>query len=337
MPKERVALTKFRIRAYRSCKDTVFSLKDQFTALIGPNGAGKTNVMNAVLLLSKTSNVQFRSYARENFTDKCEVTADFTVNDKIVHYRSIINYTQTEANKDQVVSANVKWNFKSITGKSVWYQDELLKISMSSGSNFIIRSGHRIYYHGIGGRVQAHPAKSIGRISKRELGYYEHIQNFLAGMKYYSASQFTNPSLSPTFFEIDEEKGERLSENIMTRRLPHTRFVYDLYSLSKSNKKSYDNFLSLVGSQGVKIIDGINWQSIDVPSATYEVQTGGKVINKTKNRIMIIPTVVIGPSKLSFNQLSEGTLRTLAMLFYIVTDESELLLLEEPEVCVHHG
>jgi predicted ATPase len=27
----------------------------------------------------------------------------------------------------------------------------------------------------------------------------------------------------------------------------------------------------------------------------------------------------------------------LAMLFYVITEKSELLLLEEPEVCVHHG
>jgi predicted ATPase len=52
---------------------------------------------------------------------------------------------------------------------------------------------------------------------------------------------------------------------------------------------------------------------------------------------MIIPTVQVGTSQLSFNQLSEGTLRTMAVLFYVVTDKSELLLLEEPEVCVHHG
>jgi predicted ATPase len=52
---------------------------------------------------------------------------------------------------------------------------------------------------------------------------------------------------------------------------------------------------------------------------------------------MIIPTVHVGGAQLSFNQLSEGTLRTLALLFYIVTDQSELLLIEEPEVCVHHG
>jgi predicted ATPase len=52
---------------------------------------------------------------------------------------------------------------------------------------------------------------------------------------------------------------------------------------------------------------------------------------------MVIPTVHVGSAQLSFNQLSEGTLRTLALLFYVTTDKSELLLIEEPEVCVHHG
>jgi len=37
------------------------------------------------------------------------------------------------------------------------------------------------------------------------------------------------------------------------------------------------------------------------------------------------------------NQLSEGTFKTLALLFYIINDVSELLLIEEPEVCIHHG
>ncbi len=40
---------------------------------------------------------------------------------------------------------------------------------------------------------------------------------------------------------------------------------------------------------------------------------------------------------MSFNQLSEGTFRSLAMMFYIITGKSSLLLIEEPEVCVHHG
>ena len=40
---------------------------------------------------------------------------------------------------------------------------------------------------------------------------------------------------------------------------------------------------------------------------------------------------------LSPNQLSEGTFKTLALLFHVITNESSALLIEEPEVCVHHG
>ena len=165
---------------------------------------------------------------------------------------------------------------------------------------------------------------------------YEAIQTLRLGIRYYSASQFTNPSLSPTSFEIDEDDGD-LNEPIQTRRLPHTRFLYDLYTLSKKNDSSYSAFLALVGPSGVGLIDEIRWQEVKFESEAYEVQAGGKVITKNKTRTMIIPTVQTGTSQLSFNQLSEGTLRTLAMLFYITTEKSELLLLEEPEVCVHHG
>lgn len=35
--------------------------------------------------------------------------------------------------------------------------------------------------------------------------------------------------------------------------------------------------------------------------------------------------------------MSEGTFKTLALVFYILSDKSELLLIEEPEVCIHHG
>ena len=35
--------------------------------------------------------------------------------------------------------------------------------------------------------------------------------------------------------------------------------------------------------------------------------------------------------------MSEGTFKTLALLFHIITEDSTALLIEEPEVCVHHG
>jgi predicted ATPase len=74
-----------------------------------------------------------------------------------------------------------------------------------------------------------------------------------------------------------------------------------------------------------------------MPSNSYEVFSGGNVKTVEKGRTIIAPIFNIDKNKLSPNQLSEGTLRALALIYYILTDQSRLLLLEEPEVCVHHG
>jgi predicted ATPase len=51
----------------------------------------------------------------------------------------------------------------------------------------------------------------------------------------------------------------------------------------------------------------------------------------------VIPEIKISNSTLSPSQLSEGTFKTLGMLFYLMTGKGSVILLEEPEVCVHHG
>ena len=53
--------------------------------------------------------------------------------------------------------------------------------------------------------------------------------------------------------------------------------------------------------------------------------------------MLAIPTVIRDADRLSFNQLSEGTFRALALIFYLMADDSDLLLLEEPEVGVVHS
>ena len=74
-----------------------------------------------------------------------------------------------------------------------------------------------------------------------------------------------------------------------------------------------------------------------MPTSRIEVKSGGKIKKIEKNRQLIIPQILIDKVELSPNQLSEGTFKTMALAFYLITDENELILIEEPEVCVHHG
>jgi predicted ATPase len=53
--------------------------------------------------------------------------------------------------------------------------------------------------------------------------------------------------------------------------------------------------------------------------------------------LIVVPTFTVDGRQLSPNQLSEGTFRTIALIFYLLQSDSSLLLLEEPEACVHHG
>ena len=85
------------------------------------------------------------------------------------------------------------------------------------------------------------------------------------------------------------------------------------------------------------MIDDLDFKEVETSSVNYTVRVGGKVEKRSRRQLIIIPQFKVGRQKLSPNQLSEGTFKTLALLFYVVTDESSALLIEEPEVCIHHG
>jgi hypothetical protein len=153
-------------------------------------------------------------------------------------------------------------------------------------------------------------------------------------MKYYSASQFTNPSNCPVSFEIEKEgkysRGLRLQG--------HTRFLNDLFTQYRAKDSSgFQDFFDIIGPDGIGLIDKISFQEILTSSIEHTVRSGGKVEQRNRDKVLVIPQFRIGRHELSPNQLSEGTFKTITLLFYLITETSSLLLVEEPEVCVHHG
>ncbi len=160
------------------------------------------------------------------------------------------------------------------------------------------------------------------------------LYSSLDKINYYSATQFTNPSESPTSIEI---------ENDGRFKFPGMRgnyskaFLYDIYTAFKSNSDKYNDYLSLINQNGIGLVDSLDFKEVEISSLYYTVRTGGKLEKKEKKKVLVIPQILIGNNILSPSQLSEGTYKTLALLFYLVTDTSSLLMIEEPEVCVHHG
>ena len=159
------------------------------------------------------------------------------------------------------------------------------------------------------------------------------VVRFIQRINYYSASQFTNPSNCPISFEVEGESGIRRGISITG----HKRLLYDMYQEYRRDTDSFSEFISIVGDDGIGLVEGIEFNEIKTSSSNYSVMTGGRVRKKEKTNLLVVPSFKISGNGLSPSQLSEGTFKTLALVFYLVTDKSSLLMIEEPEVCVHHG
>jgi ABC-type branched-subunit amino acid transport system ATPase component len=324
-----ISISKVEIHNYRSCLKTSFAPERSLSALIGVNASGKSNILNSILLLRKMTR-QSRFRGQDSFlASTCKLKVNFKIGDKDLPYQALIKFSTDDHNRDEVDYAREKWNFREFTKRDVWY--EVPMVFGSRGDEHPFASA-QLSVRDINRRIYNLAPGMPFRFDKI-YPPLSSVFHFVSGITYYSASQFTDPSRCPPSLEIDDEGSVRR----LSRQYEHVQFIYDLYQAKQKSKDEYETFLALVGAGGVKLIDDIKFTEITVPSSVFEVKAGGKIVKRRRKTLLVIPNIFVQKSKLSPNQLSEGTFKTLALVFYLITDKSKLLLLEEPEVCVHHG
>ncbi|MGE9311634.1 AAA family ATPase [Niabella sp. CJ426] len=316
-----VKLKKFAIINYRSCLKSSIDLQEDLTCLIGVNGVGKTNILNGIQLLKKIrGGSKIANQKQKNVGSQTTISATFLFNDKSIEMKGVILYETDDRNYDEVLGANLKFNLSEFTGSNKWIEisSEVLQYMDQ------IKGGGRKTF------LKYFFDDAFFEIEDQLI---TPIRNFLRRISYYSASQFSDPTKCPISFELEESKPFRQSRY----NIYHEKFLNDLYLTYKRDKKLFSKFLTTVNKEGIGIIDNWSFSEYDMPSSSYNVKSGGKIEKIEKNRQLIIPYVTVDSIELSPNQLSEGTFKTLALIFYIITDDNDLLLIEEPEVCVHHG
>jgi hypothetical protein len=240
-------------------------------------------------------------------------------------------YSTSEEGNDEVLNYRAQWNFKGINRVNEWIQ---LPLGMLFNRPFyrgelVLKSRSEILHRM---RWQMPNNKPI---SAPLLNALFNVYDFISRITYYGAAQFTDVSKCPPSFEVDETtRSWRPS-----RSNDHQKFLSDLHSayVHRNESPDYNQFLHLVGPKGLQLIEKLQFPSYALPQSRLKVAAGGRVTRQTVRRKMVVPTLLFGRTRLSPSQLSEGTFKTLALVFYLVSDRSRLLLLEEPEVCVHHG
>lgn len=326
----KVTLKKIEVTNYRSCVSTSFEPSKDLSALIGPNGSGKTNLLSALQLLPALANSRHAYYSRresvESFASDCVLQAWFSWEGKDIKLVSNISLVNNEKNQDEILSSTESWYMYSLTGSR-----KQLPLPMS-----LLTEAH-LYFrkpHGEDGLLayvkRGYSAEVDGRVV---LGAMKDVIRFIKSISYYSASIFTNPSSCPISFEVESESGARRGISIAG----HKKFLFDLYNTFKSDGDGFQRFVELVGPSGIGLVDKIEFREIESSSSIYKVAVGGRITTKEKKNNLIIPNFVISGNSFSPSQLSEGTFKSLALIFYLLTDKGGLMLIEEPEVCVHHG
>jgi predicted ATP-dependent endonuclease of OLD family len=326
-------LKKFEIKSYRSCLKTTMPLNRELTALIGVNGAGKSNLLNGLLLLKKMCSSRYMPFREdESSYNNCSFNCELVHDDKTIQLKGDIIFETDERNSDEVHVSKVKWNLGELTGNKSWMDIPIELFALKRSYNFFVDSSNPIF--------KSLPRKHYNQIKKLQDTLTESIMpiikeviDFFNSISYYSASQFSDPSKCPVSFELEENKPLRRYRSYSG----HDQFMLDLYNAWKLQDKEFKRYINTINNQGIGLVDDITFNIMEMPSSSYKVQSGGKIQKIERNRLLVIPRITIGGNTLSPNQLSEGTFKTLALIFYILTDESNLLLIEEPEVCIHHG
>lgn len=316
-----IKIKKIDIFNYRSCIKTRIEIETDLTTLIGVNGVGKSNILNSIQLLKRINrNRYFHQKSLFETLSHTRLDILFDIDTEIYNLKADIYYDTNEANLEEIYSAELKIKNTS-KSNSKWVE---IDADLYEFVEYMHRTQGKVGLN----RVQFKKEKPI-----EEIRFAVEIISYLTNISYYSATQFSDPTKCPISLELEDSRLVRPFRKSKT----HEQFIYDLYRTYKTETKSFNKYINTVNHNGIGLIDNITFFDHNIPSSSLKVRAGGQVekIERVKN--IVVPSIIIDGLNLSPNQLSEGTFKTLALVFYILNDESDLLLIEEPEVCVHHG
>jgi hypothetical protein len=199
-------LKRLVIENYRSCLRTSLELDPSLSVLIGPNGSGKTNILHSVMLLNKLAergDSVGRSVAKGGSS---AIVASFRVGRGTAEFRMSFDPYQSENADRRHLFASQKWLLTAKNGNR-FSSTIPLAFPAVIGTDWTGIESRKHYY-------LWEVATSRMRLLRRgkhdeEIPLWAaqimlRVAEFCRGIKYYSASQFTNPISCPASFEIEE-------------------------------------------------------------------------------------------------------------------------------------
>jgi hypothetical protein len=206
MARRPIYLESVRIEGFRSCEGTVFSPHRELSVLIGPNGSGKTNILQGIALLAAwlTPTAVSAERAGGRAGADPQVTAGFRIGDQAVALRATVRTRAGGEAPAEVLALKDEYRVGALPAANArgWVELPLSFLVGSTGAGSRSTRGK-----GPLDIPLTVPFMQFYAAHQREA---EQIAAFRRGIRYYSASEFTNPALCPTALVLDAE-GARTS------------------------------------------------------------------------------------------------------------------------------
>jgi predicted ATP-dependent endonuclease of OLD family len=297
-------LRSIRVQNYKLCRDVQLNINDSLTVLLGKNGSGKTTLLNALAFLNirDISPSSSRRFAPRDY-DISNVEAEIE-DGKSTHTLFVDVYF--DKNSIPTNPRHIEYRLSVNGAKPIPYNDydyffytlEELKAGNSSGQS-------------------------------KQYEKMDQVKKYLNNIAVVETTDFLHGGENDTILDVS-------SDAYAGRfRKANKKFLLDLYGLKASNPTGFERYRGVVSRTGSGLIDNIEFNSITIPKSSVKAYKNGKLTTVEESRDLVVPIFSIGQNKLYSNQLSEGTFRVLALIFYTMNDDSDILLIEEPELSIH--
>lgn len=294
------------IHKFLSCEDVEIKDFGDITAFIGRNGAGKTNILKAIEAAAKViSENNFRNISLFNEG----VTLRFKFLNKI--YRFTVKMEYRENPDDALYYEELSEELAS---------GESISIFSNKNENVLIE-GRNLSYPVHKSVPMTNAVLSSGMSNKHRLAIAM-LVNFSSSIRYYDTSNANefDDDISGVVFAKDYTKWR--SSIKIKNDIDHPT-IFKLIHLWQSRKEVFEELLSLLGHNGLDLIDSVDIQ---------EVKSKSKI-----SHYSLYFTPVGSCEDVNFVDLSFGTRRIVRLLTSMLYDKASVALIEQPEDGIHPG
>lgn len=319
-------LESLHISNFRSCEDVHLRLGEPVVVLVGKNGAGKTNILHAIQLAAELCIGEPDSafgLSPRDIRKPTRFDAEFSLGESLYRFEVARTTPSVEGEKafPEIVE-HLERDDRILFGR----KGEILDLpDAEATAHDILRVGTRL----------SSVTALMQLLSPDHLmhGELRPVAEFFRAVRYYPLIQGFQEHSGDLSHFIEVSKYENWKVQLAQARAARS-VQMRLLHMHLAAPEQMNELRALVGDNGLGLIANIDVIEVDRPKRGLSDGTADGAYS-----IFFHPCSGLAGAgrRFRFSGLSAGTWRVLQLLTYLVFDKSSVMLLEQPEDCIHAG